>query len=414
MGLKLNQLLFAYENLTSNDVSDTINANKLIQQILKATRVQFNMEVAFVSRFIDNARVFQYVDSGNNVDIISIGDSDPLEESYCYLVAKGITPELLTDAQKEPSVAHLAATKAVPVGAHMSVPIILPDGNCFGTFCVFSRSADESLGKIDLESFRLISQIVTNLLSDIAQTQLQFDEIRTKVAYIITENKTSLAFQPIVNINSPDTTIVGFEALCRIDGVNWHPNELFDKAILVGLSIELNQKIVNAAFSYLDQLKQHQYIAINLTPDFIISDEFLDLFKNRDLHQVVIEITEHIAVSNYPKMMEHLRVVKTSGARIAIDDVGAGYSSFRHILQLHPDIIKIDRSLIEIIDQDIEKQRLLKAILLFANQMEYKVVAEGVETKAELRTLHQSGVNLVQGFYFAKPQILSNLDHFEF
>ncbi len=398
------QQVLEYSELDSQ--SHAQNASRLIQEILKVTRIQLDMEVAFVSRFIDGARVFQYVDSSAGVHIIAVGDGGPANESYCQQVVDMVTPQLIKDAQQEPSVAHLAATKAVPVGAHLSVPIYLAGGRCYGTFCVFSRKPNPELSNADLAGFKLMSSIVTNLLTDIAYSQVQFDELKRQVAYVIAEQRTFLLAQPIVDIHD-DSHHVGFEALCRVEGQAWPPEKLFKDAQLVGLSMELNSVVVRAALSLLPQLHAEQYLAINVTPDFIASETFLHALQGADLAQVVIEITEHAAVNNYSKMMDNIEKVRAMGAKIAIDDVGAGYSSFRHILKVHPDIIKLDRSLIEAIDHDIEKQRLLSALVPFANQMGYKIVAEGVETYDELMTLAANGIELVQGYYFAKPARLS-------
>jgi EAL domain-containing protein (putative c-di-GMP-specific phosphodiesterase class I) len=119
--------------------------------------------------------------------------------------------------------------------------------------------------------------------------------------------------------------------------------------------------------------------------------------------RIVVEITEHERVEDYALLgsaLDHLRML---GARIAIDDAGAGFASLRHTLQLSPDIIKVDISLTRDIDKDRAKRALASALISFADEMGMSIVAEGIETKTELATLLELGVPFGQGFYLAKP-----------
>lgn len=404
----VNKILDSLETASQDKVVQRAVVSQLVQEILRATRTQFDMEVAFISRFIHNRRVFQFVDAKEGVNIISVGDSNPLEESFCHRIVNNLTPQLIRDAQLDPSVADLAATVAVPVGAHISVPIFLEDGSCFGTFCVFSRVANSALNDADLSALRLITGIVTKLLKDISTSQIYADKLEREIAYIISQKKAYAVAQPIVDITQ-NNRYRGFETLCRVKDMDWSPDKLFADAEEVGLSFELNALMIREAAELLKQTSPDQYLAVNITPDFLASEVFLSTLQKIDLTRLVFEITEHAAIAEYDDILENLRTVRKLGARIAIDDVGAGHSSLRHILKIHPDIIKLDRSLIENIDRDEEKQSLLEALLTFARRMGYSVVAEGVETPEELATLKAHGVTLIQGYLFARPAPLHEL-----
>jgi len=101
--------------------------------------------------------------------------------------------------------------------------------------------------------------------------------------------------------------------------------------------------------------------------------------------------------------MEALKPLRKRGLRIAVDDTGAGHSSFRHILQMHPDYIKLDMSLSRGIDRDPARRALASALIWFAREIGCKLVAEGVEKASELRTLRDIGVKIVQGHLIARP-----------
>ena len=129
--------------LTELPTSDRPAAHN-IDRALRAIRLHLGMEVAFVAEFASGRRVFRYVDSSYDGPV-QVGGSNPLEESYCLRVVDGRLPELMPDAKAVPEAAAMAATHALPVGAHLGVPVRLSDGRLFGTFCCFSRRPDTTL-----------------------------------------------------------------------------------------------------------------------------------------------------------------------------------------------------------------------------------------------------------------------------
>jgi EAL domain-containing protein (putative c-di-GMP-specific phosphodiesterase class I) len=122
-----------------------------------------------------------------------------------------------------------------------------------------------------------------------------------------------------------------------------------------------------------------------------------------DVSRVIVEITEHAAVPDYAALHRALGPHRDAGLRLAVDDAGAGYASFRHILNLRPDLIKVDSSLVSRIDLDAAQQALVRSLLTFAENSGAVLLAEGVETQGELDELARIGVPLVQGFLLARP-----------
>jgi EAL domain-containing protein (putative c-di-GMP-specific phosphodiesterase class I) len=121
------------------------------------------------------------------------------------------------------------------------------------------------------------------------------------------------------------------------------------------------------------------------------------------LDRVVLEITEHVSVPDYDVLAARADDLRGLGVRLAVDDAGAGFASFRHILRLCPEYIKLDRTLIENISEDPARRALAAAVVLFAFEMGSAVVAEGVETLAELRTAQTLGIDAAQGFLLGRP-----------
>jgi EAL domain-containing protein (putative c-di-GMP-specific phosphodiesterase class I) len=119
--------------------------------------------------------------------------------------------------------------------------------------------------------------------------------------------------------------------------------------------------------------------------------------------RMVLEVTEHVEVADYDTLVDGLDILRTSGCRIAVDDAGAGYSSLRHILRLRPDYIKLDMTLTRGIDTDSDRRALASSLLTFAREVSATVIAEGIETPAELDTLRSLGATLGQGYFLARP-----------
>lgn len=121
------------------------------------------------------------------------------------------------------------------------------------------------------------------------------------------------------------------------------------------------------------------------------------------LDRLVIELTEHAAVESYDALRRALAPLRARGLRLAIDDVGAGHATFRHVLDLAPELIKLDMSLIRGIEGDSARRALAEALTLYGRRIGCEVVAEGVETEAELAALREIGVTRVQGFLTGRP-----------
>jgi EAL domain-containing protein (putative c-di-GMP-specific phosphodiesterase class I) len=117
----------------------------------------------------------------------------------------------------------------------------------------------------------------------------------------------------------------------------------------------------------------------------------------------VLELTEHASVGNYGRLADALDPLRVRGVRVAVDDAGAGFASFRHILNLNPDIIKLDMALTRGIQADPVRRALASALVTFARELHAVIVAEGIETEAELKALRSLGVGYGQGFFLARP-----------
>jgi EAL domain-containing protein (putative c-di-GMP-specific phosphodiesterase class I)/CheY-like chemotaxis protein len=258
------------------------------------------------------------------------------------------------------------------------------------------------------------SEVIAGVVDELS-TRLQRQESReqeerdkgVRIRAVIDGDGLSLVYQPIFRLRPLE--VVGFEALARFPQDSRRPPIVwFREASDVGLDVELELVAIRAALGDLDRLPTDAYLSLNLSHRTARSPRLLAELDGAPLHRVVIEITEHEAVDDYEVLAAALGRLRASGARIAIDDAGAGFASLRHTLLLEPDIIKLDISLTRGIDADRAKRALARALISFAEEMRIQIVAEGIETPAELETLLGLGAGFGQGFYLARPAPLEH------
>ncbi|WP_217913034.1 EAL domain-containing protein [Miltoncostaea marina] len=209
-------------------------------------------------------------------------------------------------------------------------------------------------------------------------------------------------FQPIVALD--DGRTVGFESLSRFRAEPQRPPDRWiAEAHAVGLGLEIEVECVRRAMRLRGTIPAGAYLSVNMSPDAILAPEMDAALGDGDLDGVVIEITEHEAVGDYARLSSRLADYRGRGALVAIDDAGAGHASMRHVTQLAPDYIKIDRSLIHDIHMDHAKRALVRSMVTLEKDLGAEIVAEGIESDDELATLRELGVPYGQGFLLARP-----------
>jgi EAL domain-containing protein (putative c-di-GMP-specific phosphodiesterase class I) len=208
--------------------------------------------------------------------------------------------------------------------------------------------------------------------------------------------------QPIVDIQRG--RVAGYEALTRfdlLDGVT--PDVWFDAAASAGCTASLDAATLRSALARRDDLPGNCFLTVNVEPVSLVDPEVAGLFAAAgDLRGLVVELTEHRPI-DFVALGPVLRVLRNAGARIAMDDAGAGYAGLTQILDLRPDFMKLDRALVTDLDTDLAKAGLVEMIGLFADRIDAWVIAEGIETEAELDRLADLGVPLGQGWALGRP-----------
>ena len=212
-----------------------------------------------------------------------------------------------------------------------------------------------------------------------------------------------IVFQPIVDLRNGG--VVGVEALARFQvEPKWSPDFWFGEAWKASLGLELELAALLAALrSAVPLLAKGLRVSVNLSPEAVVSAEFLELLPTLRTNLLLVEITEHAQVDDYDALAQLVGKLRELGGKLAVDDVGAGFASLQHILRLAPDEIKLDVGLTRGIDVDRARRALALGLVSFAAELGCSVVAEGIETREELDTLRSLGVSLGQGFFLGRP-----------
>jgi EAL domain-containing protein (putative c-di-GMP-specific phosphodiesterase class I) len=216
-------------------------------------------------------------------------------------------------------------------------------------------------------------------------------------------NRIALVAQPIVDLHRG--AIVGYETLARFKLEPFAPpDRVFAAAARVGLAEDLEAAVVERALALSLQKPPNTFLAINIDPEHVAAPKVQKLLEARgDLGGLVFELTEHRVVQDLPVVIDALADMRKRGAFVAVDDAGAGYSGLKHILEVRPHFLKLDRELVTNVHDDEAKRALIEMLGELAGRLDAWVLAEGIETELELRTLCQLGIPLGQGYFLARP-----------
>jgi EAL domain-containing protein (putative c-di-GMP-specific phosphodiesterase class I) len=372
-------------------------AHASIARALELARVYLDLDVAFLAQFREGEEIFRVLDG----DAASFGldedDAVPLEQTYCTRMVRGEIPNVLPDARivREPPGVDT-------IGAYIGVPVRLENGSTWGTLCCLSHRPQPSLDDRDVALLRLLADLVADKIVTLEAETWRRETERARIEEILDREAISIHLQPIFDLEHSE--IVAFEALARFGSdVSRPTSEWFAIARDVGLGKDLELLAARAALARLSELPPDRFLALNVLPDTAITREFSELLAGLG-DRVVVEVTEHAPVGDYEEFEGALAELRAHGTRLAVDDVGAGYSSLMQTVSLRPEILKLDASLTAGIDVDPARRALASSLLGFASAIDAIVVAEGVETRAELEELKAVGIRYGQGYHLGRPR----------
>ncbi len=231
---------------------------------------------------------------------------------------------------------------------------------------------------------------------------------RERLRDILINEQLRMFFQPVIDLH--DGGVHGYEALVRgpTDAGFEMPAALFHLASTAKLSGEMLRACFRCAMESATDLPAGADLFLNVTPGLVNDPRFREALLESEEgaippSRIVIELSESVAVRNYELLERGLSDLRNAGARLAIDDVGAGYANLTHVVRLQPDYLKLDMSLVRDVHIERAKRALVRSLLVASEDIGAKVVAEGIEKDEERATVVELGVRLAQGFLWGRP-----------
>ncbi len=248
-----------------------------------------------------------------------------------------------------------------------------------------------------LSTYAEVGAIVSARLGPDLREREKSDVLRAEIRAVIAHQQFRAVFQPIVSLD--DGVTVAYEALTRFDD-SAPPERRFAEAAAVGLSPELEHATLAIALRSARGLPPDVPVAVNVSPALVLEPNGLRALLGRCQRSLTLEISERDQIDDY----RGLRAALTSfpGIRWSIDDAGAGFASLRHCVELRPDEIKLDRSLVSGADRDPARLAAIMGFHRFAAELGARLVAEGIETDSERSALLAIGVRFGQGHLFGR------------
>jgi len=286
-------------------------------------------------------------------------------------------------------------TRAVAFG-----PIVHGD-HADGVVMVTTR--DAGLARVLLGKGPTILDLSTTpsaLLAEMLHARRRQEDLRRSLEVVLAEHAFHPVFQPIVDLESHE--VVGYEALTRFDS-GQRPDLVFADAWLVRLGPDLEIAALEAAIASAKALPAGRWLNLNVSPRLLAADERLGAALKLAERPLVLEITEHELIDDYAALHEAVRLLGID-VRLAVDDAGVGIANFGHILEMRPDYVKLDISLVHGVNADPRRQAMIVGIDHFSLTTHCQLIAEGIETEEEARTLIDLGIEFGQGYWLGRPE----------
>jgi EAL domain-containing protein (putative c-di-GMP-specific phosphodiesterase class I) len=359
------------------------------------------MDVAFVSRQIGTThRIFTHV-AARGIAPFNGGDTNANDNSLCWLVIQGKLPERVIDTSLYEVAACLPITDAINVRSHFSVPMRRRDGRVHGSLCCFSYRPRPDIEERDMQMLRSVAAIVSDQIESRIEAEERGAEAAQEIARLIAEDDLVIIHQPIYDLT--DWHLIGHECLMRQKAdPDRSPLDILEQARAAGKTLELELHAAAKALATLDPAYPDRFIAINVSTTTLASEGLAALIPENLAMRLVIELNEQDTATHQALVRSAIQSLK-SRAWVAINSAGAGFLGLQALIDLGPDIVKIDRDLLAGLGSDPARRALVKALVQFAGETGVTLIAQGVETREDLQALRDLGVRFAQGFALGRP-----------
>lgn len=375
------------------------DAEQQVSELLRTARQALRLSVAFLTRMDGETQHLEVVESSVPV-LFQEGNQQRQETTLCQAILDGKLPPVIPDLKKYPTAMALPAARLPRIRSYVSVPVVLSDGTLYGTFCAAGLTSDKGLTDRDKALMDVLARAASLVIEPGVRERARQRDVEERLAPVIAAGGPDVVVQPIVDLATGRR--VGVEALSRFPR-DWGktPDICFDEAHSVGLGDELELLALAGAARHLEHLDG--YVSMNVSPSTLLTPDCRLFLEALPLDRILLELSEHDPVPDYDELSSVLKPLRDRGMRLAIDDVGAGFASLRHIVLTAPDVIKLDRSVVAGVSSDPVLASLVRSLVEFGRGCHARVVAEGIETADDAQRLRALDVDYGQGWHFGRP-----------
>lgn len=369
------------------------------------TLQQGAMEVSESLRSVDGVRGVCIVEIvADTVDTLASKGEDPLALLVADRGARAIGPHLAAHASsgaslepvRDPLTAGVVSVAPIRVDEVMvGLVLTLPEPGA-------SRTDIDRIHATTIDFALLSAGIFGPALLDTARR----DDERRRLAGPMERGEFHTVFQPVLDLR--DRSIIGHEALTRFDtglGTGLDTADTFARAARLGLTRLFELRTLEAAIEASAGLPGDGWLAVNISPSVLLGDGLQPILDGAGARPVVLELSELEPVVDYGAVRDVVASLDRN-VLLSVDDAGAGFASLAHVLELRATFVKVDRSWIRGIESDPAKRALVAGLRNFAVETGAEIVAEGIETEAELEAVTGLGIELGQGFLLGRPAAL--------
>jgi len=382
-----------------------IEPDRKVTDLLDVLRQHLAMDATALAIWLDGQLVIQLFAGDGRGFGLTPGTTVRGGDELYRDVVEGRVPALSNNVDAEGRSRDSTVLNALGVGAYVLAALTDPRDERYGLLCCLAHGSCPGLHDRHRQFVDLIVTFLRDSLLDLRQIWQTRSQIWSRISDLIDAGGPKIAFQPIVRLGTGE--IVGLEALARFPpgghGAAHSTEDWFREARLVGLGSELDLAALGRAAEALPRLPKHLKLAVNSTPSTFASGlvTFVRDLPNHD--QLIIEITEQETYPPEPGMLLAVSQLRELGVRIAIDDAGTGYSGLEKLVQLRPDVIKIDQVLTRGVDRDPARRAIITGLVRLAGELGGVAIAEGIESRAERDAMISAGVRYGQGYYLGRP-----------
>lgn len=381
-------------------------AQQQLFELVHHARTALSMPVAFLSRLDEDLQTLEVVDTAIPF-LFKEGYQQRRDLTLCQAAIDRKVPAVMADMTRHKAAMSLPAARFPRLRSFVTVPVRMSDGSLYGTLCVAGMTRNGDLRDRDAELMTLLAQAAAVIIEPELVAQRQVAAIHERYATVLDGDGMHIVYQPIVDLATRHR--VGSEALSRFPQ-EWNkpPDVCYAEAFAAGFGETLEFRTIARAVD--GARTAGGYVSLNICVPTVLHPDFQARMAELPLHRILLELTEQHAVDDYDAVISRLAPLRQQGMRLAIDDVGAGYSSLRHLVALTPDVLKLDRSIVDGVGKDPVLESLIRSLVSFARTTGARLVAEGVEEEIDAALLTAIGVDYGQGWLFGRPMPAADLE----